>query len=411
MAMNLWRGDAVAVAQIDTITPASVAVGNTFSIAINGKTVSYTTAAGTVADVCTGLTALLAASATAEFQEIAWTTDGVTSITATAVSPGVPFAQVSSASGGTAMLSTTHTMASAGPKDWSTPANWSTGSAPAAGDDVVFTNSANPCLYGLAQSSVGLDSLTVDQSFTGTIGNPRNSTSGYLEYRPTYLSVGAATVTIGGGPGAGSGRIKIDTGSGQSTMNVVSSGSPAENNVKSILWKGTHAANVVNISKGSFAAAYLPGESATIATLNQGFQTNQAGDTDVLLGAGCTLSTINKTGGSLTVNSNVATLKQGPGGAGTTVLAAGTPTTIKITGGTVIYRTAGTYASLVVEEKGTVDFSQDPRPKTGTSTTLGAGATLLDPGQAVTFTAPIALECALADVTIDLGANFNLQRS
>ena len=302
-------------------------------------------------------------------------------------------------------------MASAGPKDWSTAANWSTGSVPVSGDDVVFTNSANPCLYGLAQASVALDSLTVDQSFTGTIGNPRNNASGYLEYRPTYLAVGATTVTIGGGPGTGSGRIKIDTGSGQTTLNVFNSGSPAENNMKSILWKGTHADNVVNISKGSFAAAYLPGESATIATLNQGYQTNQAGDTDVLLGAGCTLSAITKSGGSLTLNSNVATLVQGPGNAGTTILAAGTPAAIEITGGTLIYRTAGSYTSLVVEENGTVDFSQDPRPKTGTSTTLGAGATLLDPGQTVTFTGPIALDCALADVTLNLGADFNLQRS
>ena len=198
-------------------------------------------------------------------------------------------------------------------------------------------------------------------------------------------------MTIGGEPAHGSGRIKIDTGSGQTTVNVFNSGSPAKNNVKSILWKGTHTDNVVNISKGSFAAAYLQGESATIATVNQGYQTNQAGDTDVLLGAGCTLTAVTKTGGSLTLSSNVATLAQGPGNAGTTILAAGTPTAIKITGGTLIYRTAGGYTSLVVEENGTVDFSQDPRPKTGTSTTLGSGATLLDPGQAVTFTNPIAL--------------------
>jgi len=411
MATNLWRGDAAATAQIDVITPASVAAGDTFSIAINGKTISFTTVAGTVADVCTGLAAALAASTIAEFQEIAWSTDGATIITGTASVPGVPFVQTSSASGGSATLSTSHVVASAGPKDWSTAANWSTGGVPASGDDVVFTNSANPCLYGLSQAGVALDSLTVDQTFTGTLGNPRNNPSGYLEYRPTYLAVGAASVTIGGGPGSGSGRIKIDTGTGQTTVNVFNSGSPAENNVKSILWKGTHADNVVNISKGSFAAAYLQGESATIAMLNQGYQTSQAGDTDVLLGAGCTLTAIVKTGGSLTVNSDLATFSQGPGNAGTTILAAGTPAAIELTGGTLIYRTAGSYTSLVVTENGVVDFSQDPRPKTGTHTTVFSGATLLDPGQAVTFTNPIALSCALGDVTLNLGANFNLERS
>ena len=190
MATNLWRGDAAAAAQVDVITPASVAAGNTFSIAINGKTVRYTTAAGTVADVCTGLATQLAASTIAEFQEIAWTTDGASTITATANNPGVPFTQASSALGGSATLTTSHTVASAGPKDWSTAANWSTGSVPVSGDDVVFTNSANPFLYGLSQASVVLDSLTIDQSFTGTVGNPRNNASGYLEYRPTYLAVG-----------------------------------------------------------------------------------------------------------------------------------------------------------------------------------------------------------------------------
>src|ERR1700677_3805662 len=108
MATNLWRGDAAAVAQVDVITPASVAAGNTFSITINSKTVSYTTAAGTVADVCTGLATALEASTIAEFQEIAWTTDGASTITATANTPGVPFTQTSSASGGTATLTTSH---------------------------------------------------------------------------------------------------------------------------------------------------------------------------------------------------------------------------------------------------------------------------------------------------------------
>ena len=395
MATNLWRGDAAAAAQVDVITPASVAAGNTFSIAINGKTVRYTTAAGTVADVCTGLATQLAASTIAEFQEIAWTTDGASTITATANNPGVPFTQTSSASGGSATLTTSHTVASAGPKDWSTAANWSTGGMPASGDDVVFTNSANPCLYGLSQASVVLDSLTIDQSFTGTVGNPRNNASGYLEYRPTYLAVGATTLTIGGGPGSGSGRLKIDTGSGQTTVDVFNAGSPAENNVKSVLWKGTHAANVVNISKGSFAAAYLPGESATIATLNQGYQTNQAGDTDVLLGPGCTLSAISKTGGSLTLSSDVATLAQGPGNAGTTILAAGTPTAIEITGGTLIYRTAGGYTSLVVEENGTVDFSQDPRAEDRHQHDRGQRRHAVGSRPRVTFTDPIALRiCA-----------------
>lgn len=82
-----------------------------------------------------------------------------------------------------------------------------------------------------------------------------------------------------------------------------------------------------------------------------------------------------------------------------------------ITGGSLIYRTAGDYTALTVGVSGTADFSQDPRARTGTSTTLNAGGTLLDPGQSITFTGPIDVTCRLADVTLDLGASFNLQRS
>src|SRR5690242_20859660 len=111
MATILWRGDAAAVAQVNTITPANVNIGNVFSVTINGKPIAYTAQAATVADVCNGLLALLTASSLSEFGEVNWTADA-TKITVTARAPGVPFTQTSSASGGTATLVTATTVAS-----------------------------------------------------------------------------------------------------------------------------------------------------------------------------------------------------------------------------------------------------------------------------------------------------------
>ena len=82
-----------------------------------------------------------------------------------------------------------------------------------------------------------------------------------------------------------------------------------------------------------------------------------------------------------------------------------------LTGGTLRYRTSGNCAALTVGDSGLVDFGQDPRTKTVTSATLNPGATLKDPGKVVTFTNPIAVNGSLADVTLELGSVFNLQRS
>jgi hypothetical protein len=417
VATVIWKGDAAAVAQATVCTVGgTIEADQNFTITIGSKSLNVvavaTTASGVVARIVAAWNAL-SPTAYPEYSGITIVDNlnGTFTLTGT---PGVPFVVtlVTTEADGSPSDSETFTQstptAASGPAFWSEKQNWSTGAVPAGGDDVVIQNSSAGILYGLDQQSVTLASLSIDQSFTGTIGLARTNPSGYVEYRGTYLQIKATTVTIGAGSGAGSGRIKLDTGSGQCAIQVHNSGSPAEQGVKSILWKGTHASNTVTVNKGSFGAAVFAGEAATIATLKQGFRTNVAGDSDVLLGGGCTLTTITKTGGSLEVNSGFTTLAHS---AGETVIAAGTPATLSITGGAVRYKTAGTYTQASVASGGELDFRQDLRPRTGTNTALSAGAVLRDPAKTVTFTNPIALACTLDDVTLDLGANINLQRS
>ncbi len=420
MATQTWRGDAPAVAQQNTWTLAGTWLSTeTVTCTINGKALVTVTGSSTIATLIATVQAALAASTIAEFKEIVWSNSAST-IVGTAATPGVPFTatlSTNSASGtinGGSSSTGTATVPSSGPADASTAANWSSGSLPTTGDNVVFAGTSKDCLYGLtALSGITAASLTIDLSYTGKIGLAYTNPSGYIEYRPRFLKLPATLVTLGSGSGAGSGRINLDSGSVQTTLALNGSAAPIDTGSRTINWKGTHAANVLNLNKGSFAAAAIEGDTATVATWNQGYQSNQAGDVDAYAGAGVTLTTINKTGGSLTINSSFSTLNHGPSSAGECIIAAGTPGTIVATGGIVRYRTAGNYTAITTTDSGYVDFSQDSRPITGTSTTCNPGSgSINDPGKRITFTGPIALTGELSDYpNLNLGAGINLQRS
>ena len=420
MATVIWKGDAQPVAQVTRCTVGgTIEADDVFIMTVGSKSISVVGGSTVAANVAAAIVAAwnaLSATLYPEFAAIAASDAGGGDFDLVAKTAGAPFTVTlaTTESGGGAADDQTFTQSTTTPPSggafWDVAANWSTGTVPAGGDDVIIQNSANPILHGLDQSAVTLGSLSIDQSFTGTIGLARNNAAGYVEYRDQYLKIGATTITIGRGDGAGSGRIKIDTLAVQTTFNVSNSGSAAGNGVKAILWKGTHAANSVLVNKGSFAAAHFAGETATIATLKQGYRTNVAGDSDVRLGSGCSLAScaITKLGGTLEINSDFASLTQLHG---ETVILAGSPGTLSIAGGSVRYRSAGTYTSATVSGGGELDFRRDLQPRTGTNTTLHKGATLRDPAQTVTFTNPIALACELADVTLELGNTFNLQRS
>ena len=99
MATKIWRGDAPSIAQITTITPATVEVGDTFTITINGKSIIVTATVATAANVCDLFVTAIAASTIPEFGEVdAVSSSGV--LTLTAGTAGVPFVVTASASNG-----------------------------------------------------------------------------------------------------------------------------------------------------------------------------------------------------------------------------------------------------------------------------------------------------------------------
>ncbi|MEW4530201.1 hypothetical protein [Maioricimonas sp. JC845] len=215
---------------------------------------------------------------------------------------------------GPASITVTQTtlQASRGPEHWDDPLNWidaATGLAglPTTGDDVVIEDGDRDrsLKYGLDQSAVKLNSLTISSRFESgaQIGlAEHNDDGGYHEYRETFLQIGLqgeALIEIGAGEGSGSSRINLDTGSDAATIRILQTNGPAADGVGAVNWIGTHAASTLLVVDGFVAVAPLAGQTASLErlTIRQGVVTLGRGAT---VGAGTGMA-IDKTGGELIV--------------------------------------------------------------------------------------------------------------
>ena len=300
-------------------------------------------------------------------------------------------------------LPTTNTSVSSGPCDISIPSNWSGGALPVNADDVSLDHSAVSLLYNLsALSAVTLNSLTIHSTFTGQVGlaeiNSGQGGSAYVEYRPRYLQVGATTVNVGQGTGQGSQLINLDAGAVQTTLNVVSTGSSSDPSLEALQWKGSNAANVVQVLGGTAALAGYGSDSATVSTLSVD------GSASVRCGPGLTLTTLKMESGTVVVNSAVTTVTKE--GGDLTLQGSGAVGTLTDDSGTTHYNSTGTLTTANVGPAAVLDFSGDMQAKAVTSVNISAGGSFLDPFGVVTLgTNGIqpAGRCRLGDVTLNLG--------
>ena len=433
MAEPILINGAEMVAQVATITVDNAwAAGDTAVVTCAGKSLTLTVGTdATATGVALAITEMINGTTQTgtgdhtfsntgtnipEFTEFTALASGA-ALTLTGDTKGKPFTvTVSETTVGTGTLGLTlATVAATGKWHWDNADNWSTGAVPVNADTVVLDNRATAdILYGLAQSAVTLASLTIKNSFTKKLGlstlNSDSQSNNYPEYRATYLAIGATLLLIEG-EGSGSGRININLGSVASTMTISSRGSAAETNIPAVLIQGTNTANIANISRGDVGFAFYEGESAHLATLNVGFETNQAGDSTVRCGDGVDLgdAVVTQSGGTLTietVNGTGTTTQSG----GTLNVLAGAQATITADG-TLNYAGAGTITTL--SASGTVDFRQGTGAVTVTNFTLGKGASLFDPAKRVTFTNAIDLyRCKITDLqAFDLGSHLTIQRT
>lgn len=232
--------------------------------------------------------------------------------------------------------------------------NLDSNTALADGDTLIFDTGSFDVRWGLNTYASGattcqLATITKYKAYTGNVGLPEyntdNSAKPYKEYRTTYFTTDDNTATttanleVGDGPG--SGRFKWDAGAGQVALNIFGRGSRIEQGVPCILFKGSHASNVIRNLAGDLGVAFFGGETATVATLVSGDGLQSGAST--VCGSGCTLTTVTSNGGTMETNSAITTANQN---GGSWTHKAGTVTTANILGGTHYPNGVMTYTTL-----------------------------------------------------------------
>jgi len=430
MATRQWLGDALAVANVQTLTVGGTWVnGDKITLTINGKDIVITVGN----DITTTQVALLVAEAwngtpitdpaastgttgdlIPEYNEITASASSAV-VTLTHDTQGVPFtlAQSEDSTLGT-ITGPAATTAATGPNHWDEADNWSGSAVPVATDDVIFDSGSVPVKYGLAQSAVTLASLTVEMGYSGFIGLPNlnvdaGSSNSYSEYRATELAISATTITIGGGEGNGSGRIKLNTGTVNTTINVFNTGQASETGVPSFIWNSGTATNNVNLLKGNVGVAIFSGDVVTITNLRIGFVSSTIGDVTLRAGSGLTITNVTMGGGTVTLQSATTLVDMTDG---VLTLLSGAHAALNIDGGTCLYRSAGTLTQGRVGPDGTIDCSQDPNARTFTNLELLEQSTFKDPNKSVTFTNAIELTRTGIEKLkeLNLGSHYSIQR-
>jgi hypothetical protein len=431
MADNTWRGDAPAVAQVNTFAFAGTwETDDVVRVVIGGKTKDFTTGSATIATfLATLVTAweALDSDEYPEFDEITPTRSG-DNLLLTASTAGVPFtatltpleanlgaADAQTIEGAGSATTGTATTASSGPNHWDTAANWTLNAIPVNTNDVHIPSYAI-ILYGLAQSGVTLASLNIARG--ATIGLPPLVNEGldneYVEYRDLDLAIGATVQNVGhGSEQTGSQRINLNNGSVQTTLNIFSTGT-AENvgdRTHAVMWRGTHASNAINLHQGELAIASRPGEVATVLTLRQTYVDNLESDTQLKIGSGVTLTgsgIINKNGGATEINCAVTTIVMEGGGTLKTY-GSGAISSITVRAGTATLNSTGTITTLIWSGEAIIDCSKSLVPRTITNAERYGTATLRDPFKVITFTN--GLDSHESDIgNLDLGKDIRITR-
>lgn len=276
---------------------------------------------------------------------------------------------------------------------WSSPsstdptngANWTksdgtTGTAPGNGDDVTIAAIPGVALASIAaadMSAITLNSLTISQTFTGTIGTASTAggTFGYWKIGATSWTIG--TPSADGTVAIGSGRIKIDFGAAAFSGVVLATGSSVDSGAEPVRIKGSNSGNLLYVLGGRVGVATnLPGETATLA------EVDVTGSTAICnLGSGVTWINANASaGGTITLNSGSTGALSVSSGSTATTQGAGAITTVNAGGSTSLNHrppSGAAIGTLNLLPTGTADFSQLPSPVTVTTLNHEDGGVLI----------------------------------
>ncbi len=401
MGLKDWIGAAGAVAQVTRITFSAYTSGQTYTLTINNKSISYTAAASTSADVFAGLVAAWEAALAVELQEATATVSSGVLLTADVA--GKPFTVTATATAGITSTITAVTAAT-GPNYFSNAANWSGNSLPSAGDDLRFRNSTVSLLYDL-ESATDYASVTIESTFTGDIGLPASNSSNYPEYRPRFLKLGTSTsysIRIGQGTGSRSSRILIDANGNNVTVQVYGTGQ-ATGTESPVVLKNTGSSSTVEFYSGFMTID--SDSSHSLASCNLIASQSSGSQGRLVIAEGVAAGVVKALGGELEISGSATSLIAS-GGARCTITGEGTCPVIRADSGAIVYydSTEDVATSVEAANQGTLDFSRNGSPKAVAAATIHGGGKILDPLSIVTWTAGIFLSgCTLAEVTLDVG--------
>lgn len=363
-----WTGNAAAVRQIDTITVADVWTANdTVTLTINGKdlvvTIGSMTTTAQVAqairDAWNATSRLDTEGATdassnfggQEFGEFAEATasiddDATSVVVITANRAGYPFTlSVTEATAGTGTATETTTQAATGPHHWNNGDNWSSGSAPANDDIVVFKDNDVPCLFGLPNASLEV-TIQQWQSYTGSIGLPPinrwNQSKPYTEYRQRYLRLDDAgtgtdiTHRFGlGQEGSGSPLINLKHLTIKCSPIVYNTGTPQIPGVKALNICCTATTSTLSILNGHVDWGTQDSGTSAFTTIKQTNGTSRG-----INGVNAAANTTTMSGGTMTIGGS-ATLG-----------------TVSVYGGILrMEDQTGAITSIFIYDSGTVDYA------------------------------------------------------
>lgn len=418
MATQTFTGNAPTIAQITSWTFGGTWLSTeTITLTIGTKAVTFLTGSTAIATILANLCANFATLDSTIYPEftgdIVATNDSSVTFVATAVNAGVPFTLALSTNSASGTIGAPGaTRANSGPNDWSTAANWSTGSVPVSSDTVWISTPNTAIYYGFAQSAVLLTAMNV--TVPATIGLPSINANGYFEYRATYLAIGCTTITFFTNVGTGSCFFQLDPGSHTTTVDVFGMGTPGGPGNSStgnyaLALKGGGSNYTLNLQQGIIGVAVNTGETATLPTINVSYENNVSSDVSLTLGSGCTTTTINQFGGSILSNASVTTWTMSAGSG--TITGAATITTLTLfpaaqQTSSMSYQSTGTITTLTVGPRATFEAQKVSLARTVTNTTFYAGSTILDGETTVTFTNKPFFACDFnSECTIVRGSN------
>ncbi len=384
MATKYWRGLALAVAQVSTVTVGTHDAATRYEIRVNGIPIVSSTGAASANATAAALQAAWAAS-THPYKQGITATVNANVVTLTSV-PGMPFTVTVGVVGGTGTISTATPTNATGPHHWDNAANWSDNAVPVSTDTVIFKDSAVSVCWALDQNAVDLAELVIFQSYTGRIGLPllsvaasangETQNAGANEYRDRYLRIGWTAGRIGEHPGpgtpTGSPRLKLHNDAAGASSTVIHNTAQAgiDSGLPAVRLKAnvnTASIHVRSAPGGLGLAADEPAETATFGAIAIADITELS---RVYAGAGASIASWVQTGGVNQLRAAATVAAVEVNGGQLLIDGAFAITALEVAGGTCIANNVPAAGAAIVTANlngGILDLAQTPQPRTITT--------------------------------------------